>query len=68
MEQEKTKKNLPEVRCSKCRRLLFCGQVKQVEIKCPKCKLILNINGDDTLGNIIKATQPKNNCNCNCNK
>ena len=28
---------LPEIRCRLCRRLLMKGEIKQVEIKCPKC-------------------------------
>ena len=28
---------LPEIRCRRCRRLLMKGEIKQVEIKCPKC-------------------------------
>jgi phage FluMu protein Com len=34
---------LTEVRCPRCNRLLFKGQVIQVEIKCPKCHLCQNI-------------------------
>ncbi len=29
--------NLTEIRCMRCNRLLFKGQVECVEIKCPKC-------------------------------
>jgi iron complex transport system substrate-binding protein len=32
-----------ECRCSKCNRLLFKGQVKYIEIQCPKCSLIQTI-------------------------
>jgi len=28
---------LPEIRCRRCRRLLMKGEIKRVEIKCPKC-------------------------------
>ena len=28
---------LPEIRCRRCRRLLLKGEIKWVEIKCPKC-------------------------------
>jgi iron complex transport system substrate-binding protein len=34
---------LSECRCSKCNRLLFKGQVKYVEIQCPKCSLVQTI-------------------------
>lgn len=30
--------NLAEIRCVRCNRLLFKGQVDWVEIKCPKCR------------------------------
>ena len=30
--------NLTEIRCIRCNRLLFKGQVEWVEIKCPKCR------------------------------
>ncbi|HMM19329.1 MAG TPA: Com family DNA-binding transcriptional regulator [Selenomonadales bacterium] len=40
-----TKIKLPEVRCFGCHRLLFCGIVDNVEIKCPRCGLIQNIGG-----------------------
>ena len=36
-------KKLPEVRCSVCNRLLFCGKVQYVEIKCPKCRRIQKV-------------------------
>lgn len=29
---------LIEIRCRRCNRLLFKGQVEWVEIKCPKCR------------------------------
>ncbi len=32
-----------EIRCKKCRRLLMKGEVRFVEIKCPKCGYIQNI-------------------------
>ncbi|ADU66746.1 Com family DNA-binding transcriptional regulator [Desulfurispirillum indicum] len=31
---------LPEVRCKRCKRLLFKGYVVEVEMKCPKCGAI----------------------------
>lgn len=41
---------MTEIRCKKCRRLLMKGDVKEVEIKCPKCGYIQRIvekGGDD---------------------
>ena len=35
--------NKKEIRCKKCRRLLMKGEVKAVEIKCPKCGYIQKI-------------------------
>lgn len=35
------KDRMPEVRCCHCHRLLFYGEVKRIEIKCPKCGRIL---------------------------
>lgn len=32
-----------EIRCKKCRRLLMKGEIKLVEIKCPKCGYIQKI-------------------------
>jgi len=32
-----------EIRCKKCRRLLMKGEVRQIEIKCPKCGYIQKI-------------------------
>ena len=55
-----SRKDLPEVRCSKCRRLFFYGQIKQIEIKCPKCKLVQNIKGTDIPGNQVESPPPKN--------
>lgn len=37
------KKEMNEVRCKYCRRLLFYGDVKEIQIKCPKCGRILEI-------------------------
>lgn len=37
------KKELGEVRCKYCRRLLFYGDVNLIQIKCPKCGRILEI-------------------------
>ncbi len=28
---------LPEIRCRRCGRLLLKGEIKRVEVKCPKC-------------------------------
>ncbi|MBI4621059.1 MAG: Com family DNA-binding transcriptional regulator [Desulfobacterales bacterium] len=33
-------------KCKKCGRLLFKGEAKTIEIKCPKCGYIQNIQGD----------------------
>lgn len=32
-----------EIRCKKCRRLLMKGEIKVIEIKCPKCGYIQTI-------------------------
>jgi hypothetical protein len=32
--------NLPEIRCKKCRGLLFKGEYVRIEIKCKKCGYI----------------------------
>ena len=40
---KKETKKLPEVRCKICNRLLFCGKVQYVEIKCPKCRKIQRV-------------------------
>lgn len=32
-----------EIRCRKCNRLLMKGEVRHVEIKCPKCGFIQEI-------------------------
>lgn len=48
-DEKKTKKTLtklPEHRCKRCNRLLFYGNVKYVEIKCPKCSCISKIGKD----------------------
>jgi len=37
---------LPEIRCRRCRRLLMKGEIKWVEIKCPKCGAVLIFIGD----------------------
>lgn len=37
---------LPEIRCRRCRRLLMKGEVKQVEVKCPKCGYVLILIGN----------------------
>jgi len=36
--------SLPEIRCRRCRRLLMKGEIKQVEIKCPKCGCVQRLN------------------------
>ncbi len=38
---------MSDIRCRKCRRLLMKGKVKEVEIKCPKCRYIQTIKGCD---------------------
>ncbi len=47
-----------ECRCSRCNRLLFKGQVKYVEIQCPKCNLIQTIKKGRSLRLI--ALNPSN--------
>lgn len=42
-----------EIRCKKCKRLLMKGQVKEIEIKCPKCGYVQKI--DDKGGDINKV-------------
>ena len=37
---------LPEIRCRRCRRLLMKGEIRQVEIKCPKCGCVLILIGN----------------------
>jgi len=34
---------IKEIRCKKCRRLLMKGEVREIEIKCPKCGHIQKI-------------------------
>jgi len=36
---------MKEIRCKRCKRLLMKGDVKAVEIKCPKCGYIQKIEG-----------------------
>ena len=45
-DEKKTLTKLPEHRCKRCNRLLFYGNVKYVEIKCPKCSCISKIGKD----------------------
>ncbi|WP_245698115.1 Com family DNA-binding transcriptional regulator [Dendrosporobacter quercicolus] len=33
------------MRCRRCGRLLFCGIVEEVEIKCPRCKTVQMVGG-----------------------
>jgi phage FluMu protein Com len=33
-----------EIRCKKCRRLLMKGEVRAIEIKCPKCGYVQKIS------------------------
>lgn len=33
-----------EIRCKKCRRLLMKGEIRAIEIKCPKCGYVQIIN------------------------
>ena len=43
---EKSKENIEDFRCPCCRRLLFKAKaVLDAEIKCPKCKKLVNIKG-----------------------
>ena len=35
--------HVKEIRCKKCRRLLMKGEVREIEIKCPKCGHIQKI-------------------------
>jgi iron complex transport system substrate-binding protein len=37
---------LKQIKCRKCKKMLFRGQVVEVEIKCPKCGHIQIINGE----------------------
>lgn len=39
------------VKCKKCGRQLFKGEIKEIEIKCPKCGYVQVLNG----GNIKKC-------------
>jgi len=43
MTEQHHNNSLQQYRCSKCNRLLFKGQVKYVEIQCPKCNLVQTI-------------------------
>lgn len=45
-DEKKTLTKLSEHRCKRCNRLLFYGNVKYVEIKCPKCSCISKIGKD----------------------
>ncbi len=42
--REEVAGSLPEIRCRRCRRLLMKGEIKQVEIKCPKCGCMQRLN------------------------
>ncbi|MBQ6713524.1 MAG: Com family DNA-binding transcriptional regulator [Selenomonadales bacterium] len=44
---KKRKSSMPEHRCCHCRRLLFYGEVKRIEIKCPKCGRILELTDEN---------------------
>jgi len=38
-----TFREMKEIRCKKCKRLLMKGEVRHIEIKCPKCGYIQKI-------------------------
>jgi len=38
---------MTEIRCVKCRRLLFKGYFSKVEIKCPKCGYVQTLWQDE---------------------
>jgi phage FluMu protein Com len=46
-------RSMSEIRCKKCRRLLMKGEVKAVEIKCPKCGHIQVIEGYGEGGGVV---------------
>jgi len=55
MEMKQTKMclhraNMPEVRCYRCNRLLFCGIVHSVQIKCPRCGTVQFVMHDGLCG------------------
>ncbi len=37
---------MQEIRCKKCKRLLMKGEIKRIEIKCPKCGYLQLIKWD----------------------
>ena len=51
-------KSLPEVRCPHCNKLFFRGIVFIVEIKCPRCKSVVNLQVEH-LRNRIKQVQQR---------
>ncbi len=42
--REEVADSLPDIRCRCCRRLLMKGEIKRVEIKCPKCGCVQKLN------------------------
>lgn len=49
--REGTHRELQEIRCRKCNRLLMKGEVELIEIKCPKCGYMQRIEeGDERKG------------------
>jgi phage FluMu protein Com len=46
-----------EIRCKKCKRLLMKGEVKTIEIKCPKCGYIQKIKDEGGEGTISNKHQ-----------
>ncbi len=47
-------REMKEIRCKKCRRLLMKGDIKHIEIKCPKCGYIQKIGRE-----VIEASNQK---------
>lgn len=46
---EEVADSLPEIRCRRCRRRLMKGEVKKIEIKCPKCGCVQEFQGSRLL-------------------
>ena len=49
--------NLPEVRCPHCNKLFFRGLVWVVEVKCPRCKNVVNLQVLNLRDRIKQAKQ-----------
>lgn len=45
-------------RCKKCARLLFKGEVKKIQIKCPKCGYVQCVAGGSQKGVDIVYKKP----------